>query len=305
MSGPHAGALALVIAALLTALPGAAAQNGDSDGDGMPNAWEQRHRLDPNNPRDAARDPDRDELTNVLEYQRRGDPRNPDTDADGLTDGDEVNQWQSLVDVRTQIVGRVQVSGRCPRRNDCELRHLFSVEVSVRNHRGKTIERTKTLVNGRFAFEGLRAGRYRIEAFAVAGTLAPAPLETLVYRNQAGPTTASFTFADGNRRGVVGQATQAPTCGGPQREGEDCVAPLSGATISVREGDENGPVVASTTTGSNGYYAFRLDPGNYTLVAERYGDSDLPSPPAPVSFTVFDEDDGPNLIDSDYDTGIR
>ena len=301
----RAGSLLLVATALAASLPAARAQVKDTDGDGMPNGWEVRHGLNPGDSRDAGRDPDRDRLVNLSEYQHGGDPRNPDTDADGLTDGDEVRQYHSAVDVPNQIVGRVQVSGRCPTRSDCELRNLFSVKVVVETRRGKTVGQTRTISNGRFAFEGLKHGRYRLEAFAVAGTLAPAPLDALVPRNAAGPTTASLTFADGNRRGVVGQATQSPTCGGPQREGEDCVAPLSQATISIHEGDETGPVVASTTTGPDGYYAFRLDPGNYTLVAEPYGDSGLPSPPTPAAFTVFSDDDGPNLIDAAYDTGIR
>lgn len=58
----------------------------DDDGDGIPNAWEEEHDLDPNNAADAALDPDGDGLTNLQEFRRGTDPQNPDTDGDGLSD---------------------------------------------------------------------------------------------------------------------------------------------------------------------------------------------------------------------------
>ncbi|MBI4612230.1 MAG: alginate lyase family protein [Planctomycetes bacterium] len=46
----------------------------DSDGDGMPNAWEISYGLNPNDPSDATGDPDRDGRTNLQEYQAGTDP---------------------------------------------------------------------------------------------------------------------------------------------------------------------------------------------------------------------------------------
>ena len=42
-------------------------------------------------PADAAFDNDGDGLSNLDEYLARTDPTNPDTDADGLSDGDEIH----------------------------------------------------------------------------------------------------------------------------------------------------------------------------------------------------------------------
>lgn len=62
----------------------------DSDGDGMPDAWEIAHGLDPA-VNDANQDKDNDGLTNIEEYRRSTNPNNPDTDGDGLLDGVETN----------------------------------------------------------------------------------------------------------------------------------------------------------------------------------------------------------------------
>lgn len=49
----------------------------DRDGDGMPDAWELAHKLDPDNPDDAAEDADDDGSTNLHEYLTGTDPRDP------------------------------------------------------------------------------------------------------------------------------------------------------------------------------------------------------------------------------------
>jgi hypothetical protein len=63
----------------------------DGDGDGMPDAWEQKWQLNPNDPSDATGNPDSDGLNNLQEYQAGSKPKVSDTDSDGPNDGLEVN----------------------------------------------------------------------------------------------------------------------------------------------------------------------------------------------------------------------
>lgn len=62
----------------------------DSDGDGMPDGWEQSNGLNPLDPADAPIDNDNDQLTNLDEYHHHTNPNNADTDADGLADNNEL-----------------------------------------------------------------------------------------------------------------------------------------------------------------------------------------------------------------------
>jgi K319-like protein/thrombospondin type 3 repeat protein len=73
-----------------SAVPPAAACPGDSDCDGMPDAWEVLYALDPTRAADALLDPDGDGLTSLQESRHGTSPGSPDTDGDGSSDGAEV-----------------------------------------------------------------------------------------------------------------------------------------------------------------------------------------------------------------------
>ncbi|MCB1774078.1 MAG: RHS repeat protein [Gammaproteobacteria bacterium] len=63
----------------------------DTDGDGIPDNWEDLHdELDAGVPGDALVDDDGDGLNNLQEYENRTLPGDPDTDDDGVDDGREV-----------------------------------------------------------------------------------------------------------------------------------------------------------------------------------------------------------------------
>ena len=58
----------------------------DSDGDGMPDWWEEWCGLDSADSSDAALDPDGDTLDNLAEYRAGTDPHSADSDGDGMPD---------------------------------------------------------------------------------------------------------------------------------------------------------------------------------------------------------------------------
>lgn len=75
----------------------------DTDGDGMPNAWEILYTpsLDPQSD-DAYQDADGDGLTNLIEFLVETDPTNPDCDDDSINDYEEIyayntdpNKWDT------------------------------------------------------------------------------------------------------------------------------------------------------------------------------------------------------------------
>jgi len=77
--------------------PGAASVvNPDRDGDGMPNTWEDRYGLNPDDLADAALDSDGDTLTNLQEYLAGTDPR----DAASRLQFDSVSAANTIVTLR-------------------------------------------------------------------------------------------------------------------------------------------------------------------------------------------------------------
>ncbi|NND54027.1 MAG: hypothetical protein HKN56_03525 [Gammaproteobacteria bacterium] len=67
----------------------------DTDLDGLSDEFELANGLNPNDPADAAQDADSDGLSNLDEFLNGTGLFVPDSDADGVTDGDEVNLYGS------------------------------------------------------------------------------------------------------------------------------------------------------------------------------------------------------------------
>ncbi len=65
----------------------------DADNDGMTDAWETLHGLNPNDPSDADLDSDGDQLTNVVEAILGSSPKDDDSDNDGVSDLFEADQF--------------------------------------------------------------------------------------------------------------------------------------------------------------------------------------------------------------------
>jgi predicted nucleic acid-binding protein len=80
------------------------AMNTDTDGDGMPDWWEEENGLD-KNVDDSRRDYDKDLLTNLQEYELGTHPKNDDSDGDSLPDNFEYRY--AYDEGRTDIVDGV------------------------------------------------------------------------------------------------------------------------------------------------------------------------------------------------------
>jgi len=68
---------------------------GDFDQDGIPLWWEAHYELSDDNADDASMDPDSDGLSNIEEFSFSTSPYLNDTDADGISDAEEVNVYQT------------------------------------------------------------------------------------------------------------------------------------------------------------------------------------------------------------------
>ena len=85
----------------------------DTDGDGLPDEWEIRYGLDPQNSADAGDNLDDDDLSNLQEYEFGSNPRQGDTDNDGASDSDEQQAGTSPVDDNSRPIPRLRLNFVC------------------------------------------------------------------------------------------------------------------------------------------------------------------------------------------------
>ena len=69
--------------------------DADSDGDGLPDAWELAYGLDPYDPADAIQDSDEDGLSNLAEFRAGTNPWATDSDDDGIDDFEDTSPGSS------------------------------------------------------------------------------------------------------------------------------------------------------------------------------------------------------------------
>ncbi len=70
----------------------------DSDGDGMPDSWEIKHGLDPDDPSEANLDKDEEGLANLNEYSYGTYPDSEDSDDDMYSDKEEIDKGTDPMD---------------------------------------------------------------------------------------------------------------------------------------------------------------------------------------------------------------
>ena len=124
---------------------------------------------------------------------------------------------------------------------------------------GTTVATTTTGTDGTYSFTGLPAGTYTVTATTPAGTTATTPLTGTVVVGSAAATGPAFGFQPTNGT-AAGTVFLDSSRDGAQQGGETGYA---GATVTLTRG---GTAVNSTTSGSDGSYAFTgLSPATYTV----------------------------------------
>lgn len=77
----------------------------DSDADGVPDGWEQKHGLDALDALDGIHDPDGDGVPNHTEYELQQDPLAADSDGNGVADGGSDSDGDGVTDAAEIAAG--------------------------------------------------------------------------------------------------------------------------------------------------------------------------------------------------------
>ncbi len=160
----------------------------DSDGDGMPNDWEDQYSQLDSAVDDATTDPDNDTLTNFQEYQHDTHPGSDDTDNDGMKDGWEVswgfnpNQDDSNLDADQDGVSNVVEfnDGTNPIDNNSFLDHILPTVTSIYPVTGEVHVSREATIQVSFD-EAMDTGSISISNLTVQGAVSGTHVGSIAY----------------------------------------------------------------------------------------------------------------------------
>lgn len=147
----------------------------DTDGDGLPDAWEVAHGLDPNDPGDAAGDVDGDGISNLEEYHEGTDPSDPSDNLPMARAGSD----------RTVDPTRIYLDGSGSYDPNGDTLQYTWTQVS-----GPMTVQIMNATSARASFVGTRAGLYRFMIRCFDGKASSTDTVDVTIRNVAPSVSA-------------------------------------------------------------------------------------------------------------------
>ena len=99
--------------------------------------------------------------------------------------------------------------------------------------------------------------------------------------------------------GISGVVLLSPTCAVQAADASPCVTPYAAKLVIT---DENGTVVGTVNSGTDGHFEIALPPGNY-VIQPANGPNGVPFATSAIPVTVVADDYA--VVEVDYDSGIR
>lgn len=233
---------------------------GDSDCDGLSDAWETANGLDPNDPAGALADADHDGLNNAEEYALGTNPRAADTDGDGVDDATELATGFDPLDGNDH---RPQLAVSGPASTDPGYVRLSSSVRDPVGDRGACSVRWSQTAGAPVALKGANtaaptfvarsAGGYAFEVVGKCGAATSVPAKLEVTVNDVAPRADGgrlVTLAPGGRLDLGGRFSTDGNADVLAFQWDQLVGP------AVTGGVAGNAFAAQLQT--PGYYVFRL-----------------------------------------------